>query len=110
MTYGAFAYAQSQLVMTLMTDPKRFAKDYPEFQTDSLLKLAHVEEGDLWVLAVRNNAIESLRSFLGRCGFLRSDLAQKYAGGAWRICEDGRSGERLQISMGHRLSHVRMGS
>jgi aspartyl-tRNA synthetase len=76
--YGAYAYAQSQLVMTLMTDPKRFLKEYPT-STEQMLKLAGVEEGDLWLLAVCNNATESLRSFLGRCGFLRIDLAQKYA-------------------------------
>jgi aspartyl-tRNA synthetase len=76
--YGAYAHAQSQLVMTLMTDPKRFLKEYPA-STEQILKLAGVEEGDLWLLAVCNNATESLRSFLGRCGFLRIDLAQKYA-------------------------------
>jgi aspartyl-tRNA synthetase len=76
-TYGAFAHAQSQLITTLMTDPKRFHKDYPA-SADRILKLASIEEGDLWVLVVCNNATERLRSFLGRCGLLRLDLAQKY--------------------------------
>jgi aspartyl-tRNA synthetase len=77
-TYGAYAHAQSQLIMTLMTDAKRFNKDYPA-SANRILKLANVEEGDLWILAVCNNAAERLRSFLGRCGLLRLDLAQKYA-------------------------------
>jgi aspartyl-tRNA synthetase len=77
-SYGAFAHAQSQLIMTLMTDAKRFLRDYPK-STERILKLAMVEEDDLWVLVVCNNATERLRSFLGRCGLLRLDLAQKYA-------------------------------
>jgi aspartyl-tRNA synthetase len=77
-TYGGHAHAQSQLIMTLMWDAKRFQKDYPT-SFDRILKLANVEEGDLWILAICNNATERLPSFLGRCGLLRLDLAQKYA-------------------------------
>jgi aspartyl-tRNA synthetase len=77
-TYGAYAHAQSHLIMTLMTDAKRFQKDYPT-SVDRILKLANVEDGDLWVLGICNNATERLPSFLGRCGLLRLDLAQKYA-------------------------------
>jgi aspartyl-tRNA synthetase len=80
--YGAYAYAQSQLVINLMTDPKRFARDYP-VSIERILKFAEVGENDLWILACADNrenaASQSLPGFCQRCGFLRLDLAQKYA-------------------------------
>src|SRR5580765_7132799 len=51
-TYGAFAHAQGTASVSLMTDPNRFAKDYPG-SLERILKAAEIEPGDLWLLAVR---------------------------------------------------------
>src|SRR5439155_20389039 len=51
-TYGAFAHAQGTSSVSLMTDPNRFAKEYPN-SLERILKVAEVEPGDLWLLAVR---------------------------------------------------------
>jgi len=51
-TYGAFAHAQGTSYVSLMSDPNRFARDYPN-SLEPVLKAAGVEAGDLWVLAVR---------------------------------------------------------
>jgi aspartyl-tRNA synthetase len=63
-----------------MTDPKRFAKDYPAL-SEKVVKFANVEADDLWLLAaVRSESPDqSVRHFCEKCGFLRLDLAQKYA-------------------------------
>jgi aspartyl-tRNA synthetase len=84
-TYGAFQHVQGLSFVQLMTDPKRFAKDYPAL-SERVLKFAKVEPDDLWLLAGAlrrpdNSAVmdQSLRHFCEKCGFLRLDLAQKYA-------------------------------
>ncbi len=84
-TYGAFQHAQGPSFVQLMTDPKRFAKDYPAL-SEKVLEFAKVEADDLWLLAgaldkpeVTAVAEQSLQSFCQKCGFLRLDLAQKYA-------------------------------
>src|SRR5580765_3234146 len=51
-TYGAFAHAHGTSSVSLMTDPNRFAKDYPG-SLERILKAAEIEPGDLWLLAVR---------------------------------------------------------
>src|SRR5216683_1194106 len=51
-TYGAFAHAQGTSFVSLMTDPNRFARDYPN-SVEAVLKAAGVEPGDLWLLVVR---------------------------------------------------------
>src|SRR3979411_3085657 len=48
-TYGAFAHAQGTSSASLMTDPNRFARDYPH-SLEAILKAAEVEPGDLWLL------------------------------------------------------------
>ncbi len=82
-TYGAYAYAQGGSVVNLMTDPKRFARDYPA-STDRILTFANIAPDDLWLFACADNtpatAVQDYHSFCLRCGFLRLDLAQKYAG------------------------------
>jgi aspartyl-tRNA synthetase len=84
-TYGAFQHVQGANFVQLMTDPKRFAKDYPEI-SERVLKLAQVEADDLWLLAAALDkpeiaavAEQTVQHFYEKCGFLRIDLAQKYA-------------------------------
>jgi aspartyl-tRNA synthetase len=78
-TYGAFAHAQGTTSVGLMTDPNRFAKDYPNSR-DRILSAGGVEPGDLWLLAVRKDGSrQSVHQFFQTCGMLRLDLAQKYA-------------------------------
>jgi aspartyl-tRNA synthetase len=69
----------------LISDPKRFAKDYPAL-LERVVQFAKVEPDDLWLLAGALSkpeaaavADQSLRHFCERCGLLRLDLAQKYA-------------------------------
>jgi aspartyl-tRNA synthetase len=81
-TYGGYTHTQSPSFVNLMTDPKRFLKDYP-VSTERMLKLAGVAENDLWLLACADNRPaaekQTSRHFCERCGLLRLDLAQKYA-------------------------------
>jgi aspartyl-tRNA synthetase len=79
-TYGAYQHVQGPSFVQLMTDPKRFAKDYPAL-SEKVVKFANVEADDLWLLAaVRSESPDqSVRHFCEKCGFLRLDLAQKYA-------------------------------
>jgi aspartyl-tRNA synthetase len=84
-TYGAFQHVQGAQFVQLMTDPKRFAKDYPEI-SERVLKMAQVESDDLWLLVAALDkpeiaavAEQSAQHFCEKCGFLRIDLAQKYA-------------------------------
>jgi aspartyl-tRNA synthetase len=84
-TYGAFQHVQGGAFVQLMTDPKRFAKDYPEL-SERVLKLAKIDSDDVWLLAgaldkpeVAAVAEQTLQHFCEKCGFLRLDLAQKYA-------------------------------
>ncbi len=78
-TYGAFAHARATSSVTLMTDPNRFGRDYPN-SLERILKAAEVAPGDLWLLAVRKaDSKQTQRQFFQTCGQLRLDLAQKYA-------------------------------
>ena len=84
-TYGAYNHVQGPSFVQLMTDPKRFAKDYPAI-SEKILAFAKVEADDLWLLAAaasrpENAAVmdQSIQHFCEKCGFLRLDLAQKYA-------------------------------
>jgi len=84
-TYGAFQHVQGPSFVQLMTDPKRFAKDYAAL-SERIVSFAKVEADDLWLLAgaaghPENAAVmdQSVQHFCEKCGFLRLDLAQKYA-------------------------------
>jgi aspartyl-tRNA synthetase len=79
-TYGAYQHVQGPSFVQLMTDPKRFAKDYPEL-SEKVVKFANVEADDLWLLAAARSesANQSVQHFCEKCGFLRLDLAQRYA-------------------------------
>src|SRR5437763_10588615 len=84
-TYGAYNHVQGPSFVQLMTDPKRFAKDYPAL-AEKVAAFAKVEDDDLWLLAGAANKPENAavmdqdaRHFCEKCGFLRLDLAQKYA-------------------------------
>ncbi len=84
-TYGAYAHAQGQNFVQLISDPKRIAKDYPAI-AEKIEKFAKVEAGDLWVIAgaldkpeIPAVADQTLLDFCAKCGLLRLDLAQKYA-------------------------------
>jgi aspartyl-tRNA synthetase len=84
-TYGAYNHVQGPSFVQLMTDPRRFAKDYPAL-SEKVAGFAKVEADDLWLLAGAANRPEnaavmdqSVQHFCEKCGFLRLDLAQKYA-------------------------------
>jgi aspartyl-tRNA synthetase len=84
-TYGGYVHVQGPTFVQLISDPKRVVKDYPAI-AERMAKVGGVEDGDLWVLAAALNKPESasvmdqsLQGFCQRCGFLRLDLAQKYA-------------------------------
>jgi aspartyl-tRNA synthetase len=79
-TYGAYLHVQGPSFVQLMTDPRRFAKDYPA-PSEKIMKFAGVETDDLWLLAAARaeGAEQSVQYFCEKCGFLRLDLAQKYA-------------------------------
>ena len=84
-TYGAYNHVQGPSFVQLMTDPKRFAKDYPVL-SEKILAFGKVEADDLWLLAGAASRPEdaavmdqSVQHFCEKCGFLRLDLAQKYA-------------------------------
>ena len=79
-TYGAYQHVQGPSFVQLMTDPKRFAKDYPAL-SEKIVKFAGVEADDLWLMAAgrAEGAEQSVQHFCEKCGFLRLDLAQKYA-------------------------------
>ena len=83
-TYGAFQHVQGPQFVQLMTDPKRFAKDYPAL-SEKVLAFAQIQPDELWLLAgaasrPENAAVmeQSVQHFCEKCGFLRLDLAQKY--------------------------------
>jgi aspartyl-tRNA synthetase len=84
-THGAYQHVGGSNFVQLMTDPKRFAKDYPAL-FERVIQFAKLEADDLWLLAgalnnQENAAVkeQSLLHFCEKCGFLRLDLAQKYA-------------------------------
>jgi aspartyl-tRNA synthetase len=79
-TYGAFQHVQGPGYVQLMTDAKRFAKDSPELSA-KIAKFAGLEPDDLWLLAASRaeGPEQSVQHFCEKCGFLRLDLAQKYA-------------------------------
>jgi aspartyl-tRNA synthetase len=83
-SYGAFQHVRGVEFVQLMTDPKRFAKDYPEL-SERVVKFANVASDDLWLLAGAVDkadapgAGQTIQHFCEKCGFLRLDLAQKYA-------------------------------
>ena len=79
-TYGAYQHVQGPSFVQLMTDPKRFAKDYPAI-SEKVVKFAGVEPDDLWLLAAAkaDSTEQSVQHFCEKCGYLRLDLAQKYA-------------------------------
>ena len=77
-TYGAFAHAHGTASVSLMTDPNRFARDYPN-SIEGILKAAEVGTSDLWLLAVRKaDSKQTEHQFFQTCGQLRLDLASKY--------------------------------
>jgi len=84
-TYGAFQHVQGPSFVQLMTDPKRFAKELATI-SEKVQSFAQVLPDDLWLLAGAANRPEnaavmdqSVQHFCEKCGFLRLDLAQKYA-------------------------------
>jgi aspartyl-tRNA synthetase len=81
-TYGAYQHVQGPSYVQLMTDPKRFAKDYPAL-SEKIVSFGKVEADDLWLLAAARaegaGTDQSVQNFCEKCGFLRLDLAQKYA-------------------------------
>src|SRR5438874_4630368 len=57
-TYGAYNHVQGPSFVQLMTDPKRFAKDYPAL-SEKVAAFAKVEADDLWLLAGAVNRPEN---------------------------------------------------
>jgi aspartyl-tRNA synthetase len=82
--YGAFEHVGGGRFVQLMTDPKRFAKEDPAL-SEKVLEFAGVQPDDLWLLAGAasrpdTGALDqSVQHFCEKCGYLRLDLAQKYA-------------------------------
>src|SRR5207245_4060657 len=81
----SFQHVQGPSLVQLMTYSNRFSKDYPAL-SDKILTIASVGADDLWVLAGAVNRPEnaaaldqSVQHFCEKCGYLRLDLAQKYA-------------------------------
>src|SRR6202049_4103317 len=52
--YGAYQHVQGPSFVQLMTDPKRFAKDYPTL-SEKVLNFAKIQPDDLWLLAGATN-------------------------------------------------------
>jgi aspartyl-tRNA synthetase len=84
-TYGSYPQVQGPVFVQLIGDPGRIAKDFPGI-FEKIEKFAKVEPGDLWVLAgaldkpeTPTVAEQTLLHFCEKCGYLRLDLAQKYA-------------------------------
>ena len=84
-TYGAYNHVQGSTFVQLMTDPKRLARDNAT-ASEKILAFAKIEADDLWLIAGAadrpdNPAVmdQSVQHFCEKCGFLRLDLAQKYA-------------------------------
>jgi aspartyl-tRNA synthetase len=84
-TYGAYPHVGGPNFVQLISDPKRLGKDHPGL-AEKIAKFAEVAADDLWVLAGALNKPEipavmeqSVQHFCEKCGFLRLDLAQKYA-------------------------------
>jgi aspartyl-tRNA synthetase len=84
-SYGAFQHVQGPSFVQLMTDPKRFATDFPSL-SEKIIDFAKVQPDDLWLLAgaasrPENAAVmdQSTQRFCEKCGFLRLDLAQNNA-------------------------------
>src|ERR1051326_2273126 len=74
-TYGGYQHVQGQSFVQLMTDPKRFAKDYPAL-SEKILKFAEIQADDLWLFAgaLSNPEVpavmdQSLQRFCERCGY-----------------------------------------
>jgi aspartyl-tRNA synthetase len=79
-TYAAYQHVQGPSFVQLMTDPKRFAKDFPAI-SEKIISFAKVDADDLWLLAAAKaeGSDQTPQHFCEKCGFLRLDLAQKYA-------------------------------
>ena len=114
-TYGAYQHVQGPAFVQLMTDPKRFAKDYPQV-SEKILKFAEVEPDDLWLLAGALNKPERRSdSRPGHPAFLRevwlpaARLGAKIRRETRCLQKDRRSGPGFPFPLGHRLSHVRLG-
>jgi hypothetical protein len=63
-TYGAYQHVQGPSFVQLMTDPKRFAKDYPGL-SDKVMSYAEIEPDDLWLLAGALNKFTAAAAVAG---------------------------------------------
>ena len=97
-TYGAYQHVLGPSFVQLMTDPKRFAKDFPAL-SEKILEFAKVETDDLWLLAAARaeSAEQNAQHFCEKCGFLRLDLAQKYAAKHTAFEKTGDSGKDFRF-------------
>ena len=84
-TYGAYQHVGGPNFVQPISDPKRLAKDLPAL-SEKIAQFAQLAPDDLWLLAGALNKPEipavmeqSAQHFCEKCGFLRLDLAQKYA-------------------------------
>ena len=114
---GPYQHVQGPSFVQLMTDPKRFAKDYPAI-SERVLKFAKVEPDDLWLLAGAlqpsrrsrgRRADQNLQHFCEKVWILAARPGAEIRGETRRIQEDGRRRERFPVLVGHRLSHVCLG-
>src|SRR3954468_144737 len=69
-TYGAYQHVQGPSFVQLMTDPKRFAKDYPAL-SEKVVSFAKVDTDDLWLLAAARaegaGSDQSVQNFCEKC-------------------------------------------
>ena len=102
--------------MQLMTDLKRFAKDYPAL-SEKVIQFAKVDADDLWILAGALNrpeiaavAEQNLQHFCEKCGLLRLDLAQKICSQAWSLRRSPAIRKRISNSSGSPISPCSSGT
>src|SRR6202030_4315467 len=67
-TYGAYQHVQGPSFVQLMTDPKRFAKDYSAI-SEKIIAFAKVDAEDLWLLAAAKSegADQTAQHFCEKC-------------------------------------------
>ena len=100
-TYGAFAHAQGTTHVSLMTDPNRFARDYPIRSETKFFKAAGVGQGDLWAVGGAQGGVEAeCEPVLPDLRTTPSRSRAKIRGQARGVRQDGRSRKRFPLPCG----------
>ncbi len=83
-TYGAYQHVQGPSFVQLMTDPKRFAKDYPAI-SEKVVKFAGIEADDLVVAGGGKGGRagdQSVQHFCEKCGYPAAGFGAEVCGEA----------------------------